>query len=64
MIYHYMGAEIEIVKLLPKQMLVVKTIGTEYESEHHISELKAENGVEEINQAISKLDISNSFWNV
>lgn len=64
MIYHYMGAEVEITGLKPGQMLCVKTKEGGYESEHHISEFKADDGVQEINAAIEKLDANKTFWSI
>lgn len=63
MIYHYMGAEVKIIGLKKKQVVEVETIGTPYKSEHHISELKADDGVQEINKAIEILDANKTFWN-
>lgn len=64
MIYHYMGAEVEIIALKSKQQLRVKTKEGGYESEHHVSEFKADNGVQEINNAIKALDPENRFWEI
>lgn len=63
MIYHYMGAEIKIIGLKKKQIVEVETIGTDYKSEHHISELKADQGFEEISKVIETLDENKTFWN-
>lgn len=64
MIFHYMGAEVEIVALKPKQRLQVKTKEGGYISEHHISEFKADEGIKEINEVIEKLDTNKTFWEV
>lgn len=63
MIYHYMGAEIKIIELKPKQVLMVKS-SEGHESEHHISELKADDGFQEITKAIESLDTDKTFWNI